>query len=63
MVVRSMVHPSSIISRNGGSFRRPGDHVDDAACVGLASARGLPMATADERLAAACRAAGVDLVG
>jgi predicted nucleic acid-binding protein len=35
----------------------------DAAYLGLASARGLSMATADERLAAACRAAGVDLVG
>jgi predicted nucleic acid-binding protein len=33
----------------------------DAAYLGLASARGLPLATVDERLAAACRAAGVEL--
>jgi hypothetical protein len=53
IVVRFMVHPSSII---------PGSEVASA-YLGLASARGLPVATTDERLGAACRAAGVDLVG
>jgi predicted nucleic acid-binding protein len=35
----------------------------DAAYLALAARRGLPMATADERLAHACTQAGVELVG
>jgi predicted nucleic acid-binding protein len=35
----------------------------DAAYLALAARRGLPMATADERLAQACTQAGVELVG
>jgi len=35
----------------------------DAAYLDLAMRRGLPLATADARLRAACRTAGVTLVG
>jgi predicted nucleic acid-binding protein len=35
----------------------------DAAYLALAAARGLPLATADDRLAAAARAAGIELAG
>ncbi len=37
--------------------------VYDAAYLALAARRGLPMATADDRLAQACTQAGIELVG
>jgi len=42
--------------------RKLGLSACDAACLGLAALRGVPLATVDEQMRAACREAGVELL-